>query len=114
MANPLSQQERVSAEALVGQWKVLDLTAVPIEEKDVLSGEGSSNLFAKGASDEPWCVCRWMIFKPTCMLKHLAGCAGLLGDKVGSGSPKPAVVLGTYPRLHPLSNSRLLQVWCAR
>lgn len=38
-ANPLSQQERVRAEALAGQWKVLDLTAVPIEEKDVLTGE---------------------------------------------------------------------------
>ena len=47
-ANPLSQQERVSAEALAGQWKVLDLTAVPIEEKDLLTGKGNSQLCTTG------------------------------------------------------------------
>ena len=55
VANPLSQQERVSAEALAGQWKVLDLTAVPIEEKDVLTGEGKD--FAEGARGELWGIC---------------------------------------------------------
>ena len=56
VANPLSQQERVSAEALAGQWKVLDLTAVPIEERDVLTGEGKSNSVQEEAFGELWCA----------------------------------------------------------
>eukprot|EP00891_Asterochloris_glomerata_P000611 jgi/Astpho2/611/Aster-04455 len=54
-ANPLSQQERVRAEALAGQWKVLDLTAVPIEEKDVLTGVVRKvNVFFSQQTEQTW------------------------------------------------------------
>ena len=48
------------------------------------------------------------------MLEHLAGCAGWLGLGFGSGSPKPAVLSGTYYDPHRLANCCFLQEWYAK
>ena len=106
VANPLSQQERVSAEALAGQWKVLDLTAVPIEEKDVLTGEVKSNAVREEAFRERWCVCHQMIFMPTCMLRHLAGSAGV---PFGSESSQPAALLSHTPTVQLLLSAGVVR-----